>query len=129
MNDLERVAELTKALQDGETLEHSDGRKFKMINGVVCNLDGSLNVGIGDVRYLSIQKPKPIFEITENQLAEYECRDGSKAVCWGIPDDRYQNYPYRILYYDGDLDSVTINGRTNTTTEMPTDLIRKIRDL
>ncbi len=84
MTEQEKVEELTKALQDGKTLEHSDGRKFKMINGVVCNLDGrSLNVGIGDVRYLSIQKPELEFEITPNQLAEYECRDGSKAVCWG----------------------------------------------
>ncbi len=47
----------------------------------------------------------------------------------GVPDDRYQDYPYRVLYYDGDCDSVTINGRTNNTTEMPTDLIRKIREL
>lgn len=129
MTDLEKVEQLTKALQYGETLEHSDGRKFKMINGVVCNLDGSLNVSIGDVRYLSIQKPEPEFRITEYQLAEYECRDGSKAVCYGVTNSRYQDYPYRVLYYDGDFDSVTIDGRVNTKVEMPIDLIRKIREL
>lgn len=72
---------------------------------------------------------KITFKITENQLAEYECRDGSTAICYGVHTDTYRDYPYRVLYHDGDFNSVTINGRTNTTTEMPTDLVRKIRDL
>jgi hypothetical protein len=134
MTDLEKVEKLTKALQDGETLVNEHGHKLKIINGFVVGL---ITNGIIDFnpnieflhRYWKIQEPEPIFEITPNQLAEYECRDGSKAVCCGVASEIYKNYPYRVLYRYGDFDSVTINGRINISVEMPNDLVRKIRDL
>ncbi len=125
MTDLQKVEMLTKALQDGKTLEHRDGRRFKMINGMVCNLDGILNVDIGDVKYLSIQEPKPEFKITENQLAEYECRNGSKAISYGCFIDNKA-----VVIFEGGMFSlVNSNGKQIEDKECPNDIIRKIKEL
>ncbi len=65
-------------------------------------------------------------EITENQLAEYECRDGSKAVCYGVPfEDRYTAIDENGLF----CSIFGKDGRANRHAERPYDLIRKIRDL
>lgn len=93
MTDLEKVEELTKALQEGKTIESNDKSvSAKLINGILVEfINGNpfgLNAGI-KIGECKIQEPEPEFEITPNQLAEYECRDGSKAVCYGVDMNGY----------------------------------------
>ena len=139
MTDLEKVAELTKALQEGKTLVCIDDKRY-----TYKNVDGYLVEFFNEERHCfnpsiiinncKIQEPE--FEITENQLAEYECRDGSKAVCWGdgrnspIEDgSRKYSFPFIALYNSGQAISINEEGRVNHIDDHPKDLIRKIRDL
>ena len=136
MNDMEKVEELTKALQEGKTLVDDDGYTYKLINGLICifykdsMFSNLLNPGISLDDNVKIQEPEPEFEITENQLAEYECRDGSKAVCYGVRDDD-SVLPFRTIHDDGANNLVDIDGKVHfhDKEEEPKDLVRKIRDL
>ena len=66
------------------------------------------------------------FEITKNQLALYECRDGSKAVCYGVMIAG----EYVVCYEDGTyIDDCRKNGLAYDNKISSYDLVRKIRDL
>ena len=89
MTEMERLEQLTKILQEGKTLGHEQtNTKVKLVNGHIFKFypDGAIVIGsaIYNSECWTIEEPEPRFKITENQLAEYECRDGSKAVCWGV---------------------------------------------
>jgi hypothetical protein len=134
MNDIEKVEELTKALQDGKTLiSNTNCNTMKLINGLLCrfytnNASPDINSYIINPEDWKIQEPEPEpeFEITPNQLAEYECRDGSKAVCYGKFEEDFFT---RVLYNDNESFNVLLNGRVFEHKKTLQDLIRKIRDL
>jgi len=132
MNNLEKVEKLTKALQEGKTLVSNYREKVqcKIINGFICKIFEDGTIGINETLYNSsnwqIQESEPEFEITENQLAEYECRDGSKAVCYG----EFHNGICSAVYLGKkEAKYVSKNGKIFDTDENPQDLILKIRDL
>ena len=130
MTELEKVKELTKALQEGKTLVCKEDKRCccKMINGVFVQFKNNKPLFIGATVYLDdwqIQEPEPEFEITPNQLALYECRDGSKAVCYGVDMGGYI-----VCYEDGTyLDDCRKNGLAYDNKISSYDLVRKIRDL
>lgn len=132
MDNLEKVEELTKALQEGKTLiNNKNCNTMKLINGVLCRFytNGArpnINSYIDIPEEWKIQEPEPEFKITPNQLAEYECRNGTKAVCYGKFEEDFFT---RVLYNDNESSNVLLNGRVFEHKEYPKDLIRKIRDL
>ena len=128
MTDLEKVEELTKALQDGKTLVNNYPKivKLKIINGFICKIFKDGSIGVNATFYTDsdwqIQEPEPPFEITPNQLAEYECTNGDTVLCYG---KKNCNDEYTILHPYGHH-TVKSDGKTGNKEY---DLIRKIRDI
>ena len=69
MTDLEKIQELTKALQEGKTLVNVSDKNFyvKMINSTPCCFHGDHCSSVGcsfDPSYWKIQEPEPPKEET-----------------------------------------------------------------
>jgi hypothetical protein len=126
MTDLEKVEYITKALQEGKTIESNDKSvSAKLINGILVEFINGNPFGINSgikIGECKIQEPEPEFEITPNQLAEYECRDGKTLITNGVK--KYNTY-CGIL---NDGTSITTLRKCGNTDGSVT-VIRKIRDL